>query len=83
MATADDDEMFLLDGFEEEEGLYGVEGVDGGSSEGGNPLEERGNPLAFPQSDDEEISTDGMCQYMSVWHDMFVIGGLTLLITNC
>ena len=60
MATADDDEMFLLDGFEEEEGLYGVEGVDGGSSEGGNPLEERRNPLAFPQSDDEEISTDGM-----------------------
>ena len=60
-ATAVDDELFLLDGFEEEEeGLYEVEGVDGGSGEGGNPLEGRGNPMAFPQSDDEEISTDGM-----------------------
>ena len=54
-ASAVDDEMFLLDGFEEEEGLYAVEGVDGG----GNPLQGRGNPMAFPQSDDEEISTDG------------------------
>lgn len=57
--------MFLLDGFEEEEGLYGVEGVDGGSGgEGGNPLEGRGNPVAFPQSDDEEISTDGTSLHM-------------------
>lgn len=56
-ATTVDDEMFLLDGFDEEEGLYGaVEGVDGSE---GNPLEGRGNPMAFPQSDDEEISTDG------------------------
>ena len=60
VATTVDDEMFLLDGFDEEEGLYGVEGVDGESGgDGGNPLEERGNPMAFPQSDDEEISTDG------------------------
>ena len=60
-ATGVDDEMFLLDGFDEEEALYGVEGVDGESAggNGGNPLEERGNPMAFPQSDDEEISTDG------------------------
>jgi hypothetical protein len=58
--TAVDDEMFLLDGFDEEEGLFGVEGVDGGSGgDEGNPLEDRGNPMAFPQSDDEEISTDG------------------------
>ena len=60
VATGVDDELFLLDGFGEE-GLYGVEGVDGESAggNGGNPLEERGNPMAFPQSDDEEISTDG------------------------
>ena len=57
--------MFLLDGFEEE-GLYGVEGVDGGGGEGGNPLEGRGNPMAFPQSDDEEISTDGTSVHMHV-----------------
>ena len=64
-ATGVDDELFLLDGFDEEEGLYGVEGVDGESAggNGGNPLEERGNPMAFPQSDDEEISTDGESVY--------------------
>ena len=50
--------MFLLDGFDEEETeevafSSRVEGVDGGSTAA------RGNPLAFPQSDDEEISTDG------------------------
>ena len=50
-ATADD-EMFLLDEFDDVQ-LYANEEVDGG--------QERGNPLAFPQSDDEEISTDGKC----------------------
>lgn len=44
-----DNEMFLLDGFDDDQ-LYANEQVDGG--------QERGNPLAFPQSDDEEISTD-------------------------
>ena len=47
-----DNEMFLLDGFDDDQ-LYANEQVDGG--------QERGNPLAFPQSDDEEISTDGRC----------------------
>ena len=65
--------MFLLDGFEEEEGLYGVEGVDGGDGEG-NPLEGRGNPMAFPQSDDEEISTDGTSLTIKLYIEQASVG---------
>lgn len=59
--TTADDDMFLLDGFDEDQ-LYANEHVDGG--------QERGNPLAFPQSDDEEISTDGR-------YGRLVVGGAT------
>ena len=43
-----DDSLFQLDGFDEEERLFQDDDVD----------------TAFPQSDDEEISTDGACVCM-------------------
>lgn len=51
-----------MDGFDDDEQLYADEQVDMGQG--------RGNPLAFPQSDDEEISTDGKstsCRLTGGW----------------
>ena len=60
--AAMDDELFLLDGFDDDQ-IYPDDQVDGGDHG-------RGNPLAFPQSDDEEISTDGT--FASGWSQVYL-----------
>ena len=53
----DDAAMFSLDGFDLEDGEGGVNERDGGYS--GPLVAPVSGDVAFPQSDDEEISTDG------------------------